>query len=249
MGRVLQSQPSHIVPDKIRLALAVLLEGADYSEQTSGNSWEFSVELERLLLLGLNLNDFRWLVRNHLVVHQCEITLDGDNGRAFRPTGDLTFPDRTCFVLTDRGVSLARKCCLSTGRRTTYIFESGAADFIDRLFASIDALPIGNRPAIDIVRAITLLPKWDGDRRLLMLNEDVVKKFKWLAENQEAILSAFEEEGWPPRIDDPLSPHPEQDSKRRLSDTIKCLNRKQCRPLIRFRGDGTGEGVLWELVK
>ena len=40
----------------------------------------------------------------------------------------------------------------------------------------------------------------------------------------------------------------EQDPKRRLSDTTKCLNRKQTNELIRFRGDGTGEGVTWELV-
>ena len=62
-------------------------------------------------------------------------------------------------------------------------------------------------------------------------------------------MSAFEEEGWPPRIDDPLSPHPDQDTKRRLSDTIKCLNRKQSNRIIHFRGDGTGEGVIWEFVE
>ena len=60
------------------------------------------------------------------------------------------------------------------------------------------------------------------------------------------ILSCFQESGWPVRIDDPLPPQAEQDSKRRLSDTIKCLNRKQVAPLMHFRGDGTGEGVIWE---
>ena len=44
---------------------------------------------------------------------------------------------------------------------------------------------------------------------------------------QEAILEAFEEEGWPPAIDDPLPPHPEQDPKRRLRNTIKSLNANQ----------------------
>ena len=75
-----------------------------------------------------------------------------------------------------------------------------------------------------------------------------MKRFKWTAANQETILVAFEEEGWPARIDDPLPQQPEQDPKRRLSDTIKCLNRKQTNELIRFRGDGTGEGVTWELI-
>jgi hypothetical protein len=63
---------------------------------------------------------------------------------------------------------------------------------------------------------------------------------------QEAILMAFEEENWPPRIDDPLPVHPDMLPKRRLHDTIKSLNRNQKRPLIRFMGDGTGEGVRWE---
>ena len=81
------------------------------------------------------------------------------------------------------------------------------------------------------------------------MNGELVKRFKWPAANQEAVLSAFQEEGWPVRIDDPLPPQPEQDSKRRLGDTIKCLNRKQKSQLIHFRGDGTGQGVVWELVE
>ena len=59
---------------------------------------------------------------------------------------------------------------------------------------------------------------------------------------------AFEEEGWPAKIDDPLAPQSQQDPKRRLHDTIKCLNRNQKNELLHFRGDGTGEGILWELV-
>ncbi|MCA9075835.1 MAG: hypothetical protein KDA93_12430 [Planctomycetaceae bacterium] len=66
--------------------------------------------------------------------------------------------------------------------------------------------------------------------------------------NQEVVLCAFEEDGWPERVDDPLPPQPDQDSKRRLADTIKCLNRKQVNKLIHFRGDGTGQGIVWERV-
>ena len=84
---------------------------------------------------------------------------------------------------------------------------------------------------------------------MLGINGTTVKRFRWTAANQETILAAFEEEGWPHRIDDPLPPQPDQDSKRRLSDTIKCLNRKQINQLIHFHGDGTGEGVIWELVE
>ena len=67
--------------------------------------------------------------------------------------------------------------------------------------------------------------------------------------NQEAILAAFEEESWPPRIDDPLSPVGNQDPKRRLHDTINSLNRHQKLSVIRFLGDGSGQGVRWEFTE
>jgi hypothetical protein len=77
---------------------------------------------------------------------------------------------------------------------------------------------------------------------------EIVKEFKLPSPNQETVLMAFEEEGWPPRIDDPLSPLPQLDPRRRLHDTIKALNRKQKQDLIRFMGDGSGEGIRWELT-
>jgi hypothetical protein len=50
------------------------------------------------------------------------------------------------------------------------------------------------------------------------------------------------------RIDDPLPPQADQDPKRRLHDTINALNRKQRQRVIRFSGDGTGQGVRWAAV-
>src|SRR5262249_20753115 len=89
-------------------------------------------------------------------------------------------------------------------------------------------------------------PSWDRDRRELRLGGVLVKRFKAPAPNQEAILAAFEEEGWPPRIDDPISPQLSQDPKHRLHDTINALNRHQKNRLVGFLGDGSGEGVRWE---
>jgi hypothetical protein len=60
---------------------------------------------------------------------------------------------------------------------------------------------------------------------------------------------ALEEEGWPPRIDDPLPMVAELDAKQRLHDTIKNLNRHQHRRCLRFFGDGTGQGVCWEWIR
>jgi len=90
-------------------------------------------------------------------------------------------------------------------------------------------------------------PKWNVERRELTVSGTVVKRFRWPAPNQEMILSVFSEEGWPSRIEDPLPQGKGLDPKRRLGDTIKCLNRNQNVNLIRFRGDGTGEGILWDI--
>ena len=81
-----------------------------------------------------------------------------------------------------------------------------------------------------------------------MVGEHVVKQFRVPSPNQEAILDAFQEEGWPTFVDDPLSPVPGQSAKRRLRDTIKGLNANQAAAVIRFHGDGTGQRVTWNLL-
>ena len=102
------------------------------------------------------------------------------------------------------------------------------------------------RPTQNDASACSLQPLWDRDARELRVGDVVIKRFKWPAENQERVLDAFEDNGWPPRIENPLDQHPSICPKRRLHDTIKCLNRKQLNELIKFRGDGTGHGVLFE---
>jgi hypothetical protein len=89
-------------------------------------------------------------------------------------------------------------------------------------------------------------PRWDVDRQELRLGGLIVKQYKVPAPNQETILAAFEEEGWPDRIDDPIPPVLDSAPKRRLHDTINSLNRSQKQPLLRFLGDGSGQGVRWE---
>ena len=233
------------VSTRIRSALLLLLEAFHYADETNSDRWEFAIELEDLAALGLTRNDFRWLIRRGLVEHRREVTLEGDDGRAFRATGDLTFPEGTCFVLTEEGISHASMLChatatCSTGRATAATAPGNRSEPV--------AGPRGTFPGVAPQKAACNLPNWDAERRTLCVNREIVKHFKWAAANQEAILAAFEEEGWPARIDDPLIPQPNQDSKRRLSDTIKCLNRKQKNALIHFHGDGTGEAVVWELV-
>jgi hypothetical protein len=60
----------------------------------------------------------------------------------------------------------------------------------------------------------------------------------------------FQEQNWTAEhIDDPLprmGEENDEDAKRRLHDTIKNLNRGLPRGTLRFRGDGTGQGVFGE---
>jgi hypothetical protein len=87
---------------------------------------------------------------------------------------------------------------------------------------------------------------FDPARREPRVGNRVVKRFKQPASNQAVILMAFEEEGWPARIHNPLAPRPDQDTQQRLRDAGNRLNRGHQRRLLRFKGDGTGEGVFWE---
>jgi hypothetical protein len=96
--------------------------------------------------------------------------------------------------------------------------------------------------------AVAPRPHWDAGCRQLLVGPILVKRYRQPAANQEKILEAFEEEGWPPRIDDPLPPRYEQDTKRRLHSTINNLNRGQERQILHFYGGGDGQTVAWKLL-
>ena len=65
------------------------------------------------------------------------------------------------------------------------------------------------------------------DRRELRFGDRTLKKYPaQRAPNQTAILAAFEEEGWPSRIDDPLTGRC-KDPKKRLGDAVYALKEAQ----------------------
>jgi hypothetical protein len=126
--------------------------------------------------------------------------------------------------------------CLSLPPRSCFMITPLGAEFLATL---PDA---ASRTAMD---PSTGRPVWDLPRRELRIGITVVKRFAQPAPSQERVLAAFEEEGWPPRIDDPLPPARDQDGKRRLHSTISNLNRSQERQLVRFSGGGDGLSVSW----
>ncbi len=228
MGPVAAVGGGAVVAEHGKAALALLLESHAYAEELGRSAWDFAVEIASLRAAGLTTSDLRWLVCKGFVEHAREATMPGDQTRCFRASGGLTFSRRTCFVLTETGVAYARRAIANSCHPPG---SNGDGERVVEEHASS-----------------TRRPKWDRERQELRVGEIVVKQYKVPAANQETILAAFEEEGWPVRLDDPLPPHPEQDSKRRLHDTIVSLNRNQKNPVIRFSGDGSGQGVRWQLA-
>ncbi len=199
-------------------SLRLLLQAAEYSTRLERDVWDFAVELPILRSAGLTNSQLRWLYYQNYVEHRCEVTQPSDGRRAFAPETNLRIDDSTFVILTTTGVQAARVVC--------------------------ETQQLAIAQPLEVIET----PDWDDVRHELRWGGIVVKQYRTPSKNQQTILRAFEEDGWPPRIDDPLPQVPEIDPKRRLGDTIKSLNRKQRHPLLRFRGDGSGAGVRWELI-
>src|SRR5262249_13850094 len=89
-------------------------------------------------------------------------------------------------------------------------------------------------------------PEWKKQLRELWYAGHLIKRYRVPADAQECILNAFQEDGWPDCIDDPLPPKPGVDPPRRLQAIIKKLNGKQTRRGIMFHGNGNGMSICWE---
>ena len=212
------------VSPEASLALAQMAKAHGYACDMGVGPWEFAVEIERLIAVGATTSDLRWLVLMGYVEHAREVTQPDDSVRQFEPQANLSLPERTCFILTEAGLSATKD------------------DESESVILSLVADRVTASPANDCV------PRWDPTTRVLCLGDRIVKCYRVPAQNQETVLSAFEEEGWAPVIDDPLPPTFETCPAMRLRDTVRRLNANQANHLLRFRGDGTGRRILWESV-
>jgi hypothetical protein len=79
-------------------------------------------------------------------------------------------------------------------------------------------------------------PSWDGRPRVLLWRGEVVKQLGRAGSNRERVLNAFEEEGWPDAVSDPLEWDQFDDLKARLRETVRGLNKGLKPGTIRFRG-------------
>lgn len=212
-------------------AIGLLYQAHLYSVNTSTSRWQFSIEASELLAFGLTRNEIRWLLHNGIVLHAREVTTTTDRERRFVGLRAHQIPIDCCFILSDEGLNR-----ILPENRSKVILVSSAVD-------NGSPKPLSQGAAC----FKRIVPIWNIDRRELYVGGILVKRFRTPAANQELVIKAFAEEGWPERIDNPLTPSPTLDGRRKLNDTIKCLNRNQATPMLTFRGDGSGNGVLWEL--
>ena len=214
----MKNQPGTHLPDEARAAIAPLWKAFACAQDLRIDPWEFALPLTHLFDLGVDKSYLRWLVLHGYATFH-------DRARCFQSGTNLAAGGDPRIVITAAGV-------LAAGLRRE---EAGLP-------------PGGSSNRAETVWLCSDLPRWDGESRVLYLGRQIVKRFRRPSPNQAVVLLAFEEEGWPCRIDDPLPPTREIAPKHRLHDTIKWLNRRQENRLLRFSGDGSGEGVRWEVL-
>lgn len=234
-GSILRECANREIPaalkDMLKGGLALLWRGFEYARDLDRETSEFAVEGEALYRAGMSAIDLQWLLARGYVEATSKPP-QAAKRESFEKNG--TGAENTLFILTKSGAALALQIYVGNGHEC----HSSETEKYD---AELDL------PSRSVTAAPQVLqkPNWDRDRKELRLGHAVIKQFRCAAINQETILMAFEEENWPARIDDPLPQKLNQDPKTRLHDTIKCLNQNHQKRLIRFTGDGTGEGVLW----
>jgi hypothetical protein len=219
------------------MAIECLYRAFVYARETRFNRWQFAVEIEELWKLGLSNSELRWLIATGVILHGREVESSASLSRRFVKRGLGAIQPRSCFVLSDEGLLKITQKPRKRLRLVVPILVEPS-----QVYGHLGR----QSPALKTENPKSPIPEWDPTRRELRWNGHLIKWFRSPAINQQLIVQSFHEESWPTRIDDPLPPLPGKESSRRLNDTIKCLNRHQVNSLLHFRGDGSGNGVIWE---
>jgi hypothetical protein len=221
-------QPRCASPDELLtfvIAYVELLVAAWQAAEQQPRSHSRPVPLALLEDKGVSRDVLLWLLYQGHVEHLgATTTTNGSDGLVIRDS--LTLDEGSSFALTKRGEAFANLFLVRI------LFSERDSDF-ESTWAM---LTLGE-----------LLPSYQPEERQFAWGRHVLKSFRQPAANQEIILSAAEEMGWPDWFDDPLPRRGRNSPKARLHDTIKDLNRRQRLSFVRFKGDGTGTRVGWEL--
>ncbi len=222
----------------------------------------FAEHARETTIPGDKCRSFRTLPPTYLPVDMC-VTLSETGAAALRPllSGGFESSARCQFEAGESTSELRKEELESSRRDRTSAGPTNRETRQPNLVAAsvTGAAAVGDDrspadvavvlPPHNVTRTETpLKPVWDPAHRELRYNGLIVKRYRVPAANQAAILDAFQEDGWPEFIDDPISPERGIDPKDRLKVTIKSLNRNQVHHLIRFHGNGNGLQVYWEAV-
>jgi hypothetical protein len=188
----------------LRRALAALLDAHRCASNLTAPPEHFAVLIAELRRHRVSDATLRWLCAKQYAEHLIETTGPGDAERKYQATTSTLFRPTSCFLLTPAGIEFAESVLAAPSGKTAAHQTTAQQD-----------------------EAAAGVPRWDAQSRQLWVGPRLVKSFRQPAPAQETILAAFQEEGWPFSIDDPLPPKRGVDSRERLHDTIKRLNQHQ----------------------
>jgi hypothetical protein len=200
----------------------MLLQSLAHAENKSRTRWDYAVPLQDVTKTGILASDLRGLIDDGVLEHGHENLVCKSEGREFDHDGEFVFNATSCFVLSDRGVNLAKSLV-------------GVDDLAQMLISYADQL------------AKMDLPRWDATRRELWVGVELVKRFDGRANQQEAVLQAFEDHQWCECLDSPLK-NPSRHGSTKLRTVVQNLNRNQIVNRIKFRSTSRGKKISWELL-
>ena len=198
LSALLQLKQAHDLAAKIRKPLSPL-----------------AVELPLLIQRNSSKAAIEWLVAAGLAEH----FLKGSRFTRPQPS-QAKFTERSCFLLSERGLELARHIESST--------------------PSTGPSANGSR---------RLKPRWDASSWQLWLGSELIKKFGRLAPNQMPLLTAFQNRRWAATIDDPLPIAAGRNRRRRLENAITRLNSSQSPQRLKFHLQENGKKIGWEIIR
>ncbi|MCA9054457.1 MAG: hypothetical protein KDA75_11510 [Planctomycetaceae bacterium] len=224
-------------PRSLTKGLVLLAQGYRYARDTNVDPWQFAVELENLLGCGVTINDLRWLMTKGFVSHQLEVTPSGAAYRQFQPLSMTHWPQATSLVLTPNGYLHITAALegreLNGGPKSAYSPQ-------------LQVVPTADEPATHAPdRTVTATPEWDPTLRELRFRGELIKRYRVPAPNQELVLNAFQDDGWPEWIEDPNPPVQGVDPIQRLLATVKSLNRNQLSNVLTFHCQTNAGIVSW----
>jgi hypothetical protein len=214
-------------------AMEILWRAYRYATDAGVDAWDFAVEIEEFRRKQISHSELRWLLVRGYARHAAETTASG-GGRRFRQLAATSLSEASCFIIAEAGLALVESWNLTEIKLDEPTSPTLPMRPFEELAGHASPLTADEKPF------------WDAKRRKLLISGMVVKQFHCPAASQQLILDAFQAAHWPAHIIDPLPLQPAQCPKRRLHDAIKRLNRGHAHDAIRFCGDGSGRGVLWE---